>query len=275
MTFSEDKKIKQLQLLELEALKEIKAIMDSKGYPFFLRGGSVMGAVKYQGFVPWDDDVDIAIPRPYYKEAIKLMQEGLSDKFWVAAYSDDFNSFCYFPRVFLKEEVRVELGIPKNNHLGLCLIDCLPLDSGPQNKLALKFYQFRVLYLRAIASTFTLENKDTVKTKSPMVYKVVKALKALRLNSNETQNQIYDKLDKLYTSIEYETSPVKGTVTGSLSFKELFDSEVWGKGKMLQFEDTEMLVPDDFDFYLKKLYGQNYATEEPDYKKSHQEDRTH
>ncbi|MFQ6366732.1 LicD family protein [Lactococcus lactis] len=275
MTFSSDDKIKQLQLLELEALKEIKKITDDNGITFFLRGGSVMGAVKYEGFVPWDDDVDIAIPRPHYEKFIKLMKENLSEKFWIASYSNDFESFCYFPRIFLREDVRKQNGISKNNLLGLCLIDCLPLDAAPKSRLSLIFYKIRVLYLRAIASTFTLNNEETVKTKKPIVYKVVKLLKVLRLNSKETQNQVYDKLDDIYKSNIYQDSEIIGTVTGSLSFKELFNSKVWGDGVKVPFEDTEMLIPEHFDTYLKKLYGQNYATEEPDYKKSHQEDRVH
>ena len=64
--------LKKIQEIELDALKEFNKICKENNLMFFLRGGSVMGAVKYQGFIPWDDDLDIFMPRPDYERLAEL-----------------------------------------------------------------------------------------------------------------------------------------------------------------------------------------------------------
>ena len=58
--------IRLIQKVELDAIKEFQKICKENNIDFFLRGGSVLGAVKYDGFIPWDDDMDIAVPREGY-----------------------------------------------------------------------------------------------------------------------------------------------------------------------------------------------------------------
>ena len=60
--------LKKIQEIELDALKEFNKICKENNLMFFLRGGSVMGAVKYQGFIPWDDDVGV-ISRVFRRSA--------------------------------------------------------------------------------------------------------------------------------------------------------------------------------------------------------------
>ena len=66
--------LKRIQKIELDALKEFNKICKENNLMFFLRGGSVMGAVKYQGFIPWDDDVDIAVPREDYDQLPQIFE---------------------------------------------------------------------------------------------------------------------------------------------------------------------------------------------------------
>lgn len=72
---SEQFDIRELQETLLDAVKEFKKICDEENITFFLRGGSVMGAVKYGGFIPWDDDMDIAVPRKDYVRLIEIFND--------------------------------------------------------------------------------------------------------------------------------------------------------------------------------------------------------
>ena len=70
--------LKKIQEIELDALKEFNKICKENNLMFFLRGGSVMGAVKYQGFIPWDDDVDIAVPREDYDQLPQIFENKIT-----------------------------------------------------------------------------------------------------------------------------------------------------------------------------------------------------
>ncbi|OUZ17569.1 hypothetical protein A5868_002512 [Enterococcus sp. 12F9_DIV0723] len=164
----EDKsKLRELQLLELEALFELRQFCKKNNMDFFLRGGSVMGAVKYKGFVPWDDDADVAIPRKDYDDLIELASNReWSKKFNILSYKTNPEIHCYFPRVLLKEEIRIKMDLPKNNNLGLTVVDILPLDGTPNSKFVRNLYFFQIYIYRALAGVWTMGNNETVNTVS-------------------------------------------------------------------------------------------------------------
>ncbi|WP_270330187.1 LicD family protein [Lapidilactobacillus dextrinicus] len=257
-----------IQEIELQALKEIKKITDKHHIRFFLRGGSVMGAVKYHGFVPWDDDMDIAIPREDYQKFIKIFSRDWSDIFWMASYLKNDDIHCYFPRIMVKEEAQKKLNLPRNNHLGFSIIDVLPLDYLPNTIFGRAKFIVKVALYRILGSTWTSDIKDTINLQKSWKRVIVFLVKQTKVSKRYSQNEIYDKLDKIYTKYS-PSSTWRGTVTGSGFQKEMFPKNYWGAGKLVPFEDTQFYIPDNYDKYLKKMYGKNYASKEPSYKKSH------
>ncbi len=260
----EDSFIEKIHELELEALKELKEFCDQHNIIFYLRGGSVMGAVKYSGFVPWDDDADIAVPRDQYNRLIELTKNNdWSEKFFIASYKYNDDIHCYFPRVLVKENVLNELKLPHNNKLGLTIIDILPLDGAPKNRIIRELYFLKIYLLRALAGVHTMDIKETVNMHDSKKETVLKVLRATKVHKLYTQKQIYDKLDHLYSKYDYKKCENIGTITGSLYKKEIFPREYWGTGEMKPFVDTSFLVPKEYDKYLKKLYGKDYLTTTP------------
>ena len=253
-----------IQKIELEALKELKTFCQNNGISFFLRGGSVMGAIKYSGFVPWDDDADIAVPRDQYDKLIQLTKENeWSKKFYISSYKYEEKMHCYFPRVFLKEEYITLYNLPRNNEMGLTLVDILPLDGAPNNFFAREIYYLKVYAYRALAGVWTLSDKKTVNMHDKKKRFILKVLELFKVNKLYTQRNIYEKLDKLYKKYDYKTQKNIGTITGSLYKKEIFPSRYWGDGIWKSFEGEQFLVPKEYDDYLKKLYGNDYLTRTP------------
>lgn len=259
-----DDRLRQIQLLELEALTELRAFCKKHNIDFFLRGGSVMGAVKYHGFVPWDDDADIAVPRQQYNMLIELTNKfEWSQKFYVLSYKYNPEIHCYFPRILLKEEIRKQMGLPSNNKLGLTLVDILPIDGTPNSFLARSLYYFKVYLYRALAGVWTVDIKETVDMHDTKKRIILKILKKIGISRFYKQTDIYNKLDKLYSKHSIENSKYIGTITGSLYKKEILKKEYWGSGVEMKFENQSFLVPQNYDEYLKQLYGKNYMTVTP------------
>lgn len=267
-----ESKLAFLQQLELEALTELKAYCDRHDIMFFLRGGSVMGAVKYSGFIPWDDDMDIAVPREGYDRLIALSEkEPFSERFTLESYHFNPDIHCYFPRVLLKEEYRKQYDLPKNNTMGLVLIDVLPLDGAPSGGIALKWYFFKVYAYRVLAALWTMDQKETVNMHSRKQNALLKVLRGLQIRRLYTQEGIYKRLDRLYRKYNWKKSKMAGTITGSLREKEIMPVSIWGNGVLHAFGAQEFFIPSEYDAYLKRLYGEDYMETLPskEKRKSH------
>lgn len=262
--------INLIQNVEMDALREFKKICDKHDIKFYLRGGSVMGAVKYAGFVPWDDDMDIAVPRNDYERLIELFKDKIiANKYVINSYKYCEELHCYFPRMSLIESERIKLGLPKNTNLGLHLMDIFPLDGAPNNMVLRKIYFIKIYFLRALASIGTqyVGEMKNMHTKKQQI--VINILRCLKLDKVIVQRRIYETLDKIYKSNLLGKSNYAGTITASLFAKEVMRKEIWGEGTYQKFGDIYVRIPDKSDEYLKRLYGSNYLNEEPSVKKSH------
>ena len=75
--------LRELQLMQLEMALEVDRICKKHGLKYTLIGGTLLGAVRHGGFIPWDDDVDLLMPRPDYKRFMKLAQSELPDSMFL------------------------------------------------------------------------------------------------------------------------------------------------------------------------------------------------
>lgn len=263
--------IRTIQLVDLDALKEFKALCDAHNIKFYLRGGSVLGAVKYKGFIPWDDDLDVAITRPGYDYLVNnLCGKVIAGKYLINSYKTS-DVPCYFPKMVLLEEERKKIGIQKNTKFGLHIMDIFPLDGAPNNWLLRKVYYTKMYYYRTLASLKTVYDDDVVNMHNKLQQFVIDTLKKVGVDKKISQKEIFDLLDNMYRKYDPRKQDYCGTITASLMTKEIIPSRIWGDGTLLQFEDLEMFVPKEYDEYCKLLYGENYAEYEPNLseRKSH------
>ncbi|HEV4313779.1 TPA: LicD family protein [Streptococcus pneumoniae] len=264
--------VKLIQKVELDAIKEFQKICKENNIDFFLRGGSVLGAVKYDGFIPWDDDMDIAVPREGYDKLPGIFKDRIIvGKYQVLAYQYCDTLHCYFPRLFLLEDERKRLGLPRNTNLGLHLIDIIPLDGAPNHSFLRKLYFGKVYWYRFLASLGTTYVGDHVDMHSAKQKLIIGFFKKLGFAKLFPQNYVYRRLDNLYKKYDWKKQKYAGTINASLFAKEVMPVEIWGEGVEKPFEDAFFKVPTEYDRYLKRLYGENYLHEEPsdDEKKSH------
>ena len=77
----DEEQLKQLQSTLLSMLKDINSVMEENGIACSLGGGSVLGAVRHNGFIPWDDDIDINIPRSEFERFLPLFEERFGDRY--------------------------------------------------------------------------------------------------------------------------------------------------------------------------------------------------
>lgn len=235
--------LREIQLGELDILKEIDRVCREQHLPYTLSSGTMLGAIRHQGFIPWDDDVDICM---LAKDAEKLNAFIDHDRFFLQSPKTDPESPFPFYKVrkngtLMEEEVLRNLNI----HKGLW-VDIFALFPAGKSTFSKKM-QFQ---LGRILHSFRCRYINARRTppKRAFLAKIPPKC-ALWMDDLLTQGI---RLLGSKTSEEYFV-PGDGNFQSRFKKCSFFDS----RGEYA-FEDAILYGPKDFDAYLKKLYGENY-----------------
>lgn len=241
---------------ELKILKEIDIICKKHNLTYFAVGGSVLGAVRHQGFIPWDDDIDIAMPRKDYDAFLKYASVELPDGYFLQSFFTEKESPFYFSKVRKNNTKFVEYYLRDLNiHHGL-FIDIFPFDNVPDNPILKKlhFKLCRFLYqlylsksLKTVCSS-RFERKENYKTviRKALHYLLAPVPKSFLFKLLDSSVQMFNnKKCKEISHIVRRRLRVK--------INDLYPIAT------LPFEDFQMPVPRNFDAYLSAQYG-DYKT---------------
>lgn len=137
--------IRPLQLRLLEILTEFHKVCERQGLRYYLVDGSLIGAVRHKGFIPWDDDMDIAMPRPDYERLIKHCKEWLPQRYEFICFENDNKYPLHFGKIQDTQSTLIER--PHLFYLGGVYVDVFPIDGAPENKICQKLFYIKYKYL--------------------------------------------------------------------------------------------------------------------------------
>lgn len=263
--------LRKLQLCELQLLKYFQKICKEHDIKYFALGGTLLGAIRHKGFIPWDDDIDIGVPRPDYERLCKILEKNSDDKISFKTYKNNDSHIRYFGQ--LEDS---SLKIVRNDKLkaeeSFAWIDIFPLDPMPNNKVFRKIKVFYVLILRALFRFSCFDKLVDVNKKNRPVHE--KFLVWIGLNTPIQKflntKKCLARMERALTSISYEKSDYLVNAMGAYKFKEMFHKKHYGEGRMYPFEDTEICGPEDYDFVCSQLYGDYMKPPAPNDRNHHQ-----
>ncbi len=243
-----------IQKTILDLFIEFKSICDKLGLRWYLVNGSALGAVKYNGFIPWDDDMDIGMPRKDYEIFINKAQEMLPEHIFVQNYRTDKN----FPHIYTKLRNSNTAFIENSlKHLDMnhgIYLDIFPLDYYPENIIEQKRHKRKekLLYWKIFCA---IDDKSKLKIRLRNIF-------FRALGFNKCTARTIEKINKLNSSYE-ESNLIK------TSYNRIIKKEIYGDGKKAIFEGIEVNIPEKIDEYLTIKYG-DWRKEPPKEKqKSH------
>ena len=263
----------EVQEANLKILKELDRICEKYRISYVLDSGTLLGAIRHGGFIPWDDDADVVMTRngweAFKKVAARELPEGMK-----LIFPDSFGGgkrfYDFTPRVIYEYSRRREPGDEdafyegKLNHLW---VDIFILDRLPDNPAAAKAVLLRqkALYLLAMGHRFRLDmNKYPAKLKLPVLGGST-AGKAVPMRSIfRMQEKLSRCAERKKTRYWYYSNYEPGYIDIRLK-----DSWVTERTR-IRFEDTTLSIPAHYDEVLKSIYG-DYMTLPPkeDRKPSH------
>ena len=242
---------------------DVAELCDKHGLTYMMSGGTCLGAIRHQGFIPWDDDLDIMMPRKDYDQLIRLLEDGALGENYEFTYPNaksDANTV--FLKIFRKCSKDVELATvnapyPKGIYIDVFAIDCVPKSR--LGKIAKGFLANTIQYIAMarLVVQYPSPLLNEYMSLEPELRKRYRIKRVLgRLTSFASHAKWIYWFEKLVSSSK--EGHEWGIPTGRKYYNgEIFDKSVFVPVKKGMFEGVEVNVPNDTHKYLTNLY-KNY-----------------
>ncbi len=263
------RKLRKLQLKEIELIRKFIEICERENLLYFMLGGTMLGAIRHKGFIPWDDDADFGMPRPDYEKFLLIAPENLPEHMMLETVYTEKNHTNYFSRVsLLKEKIFVRRGAHGNTER--IWVDIFPLDGMPNNGILRQIHKLRLLekrlaYQYAQFNSGVFHNNIDRVWYEQLLFYIGKYFPVEKLFSKMTT---WIQLDNALKKYPYEQSDYLVNFMGAYKFREMFSKDVFGDGAFYDFEGMKLRGAQDYDFYLTQLYG-DYTILPPKSERNH------
>ena len=258
-----------LHKVDMDIVKEVLRICEKHDLTYYMLGGSMLGAIRHQGFIPWDDDIDLGMPRDDYETFLSVAPQELSEHLKLVNYRTDPNYQYYITRILDTQTKVVEERIGNDSKYTNASIDIFPIDGTPNNKLLRKIYFFRVMYHRALMSLCYKDSIDRKRPRGKAEKILLWVMERIPVEKMTTPYKQKCKIDKLLRKQKVQGSKYIGNIMGAYRTREIVPAEYYGKGAMYQFEDIQMRGLELYDEYLKYTYGDYMQLPPEDKRKTH------
>lgn len=250
--------LRRLQMMELEILEAIDSVCREHGITYFLDSGTVLGARRHGGFIPWDDDIDLGMPREDYERFLEVAPAALGERFCVTCSRMNPRQAALFAKVMLTgtrfvtdetEEAGFDQGV---------FVDIFPYDVVCAESNAAKRQRKRCMMWQSISYLYhskhiVVPHKGAMGTIEAIACRVAHyAVRALF--SPERINRGFDKV----AMIAKDDSKADMLMVSSYAATEPFPKSMLLPPSVICFEGKEFFAPADVEGYLRTQYGQTW-----------------
>ena len=242
--------LRALQLKCMEILVYFKDICDKNDLTFFLAGGTAIGALRHHGFIPWDDDIDVFMPRPDYEKLTEIWNEAAdTSRYAFCRSTKDINYHHHAASIIDKnttwiEERNVDNDVPQG-----VMMDVIPLDGCPDSKVKRYFQLFH-------AFVFALFNPQRLpENKSRAVYIATKILLSV-FKSKKIRDYFWITAEKRMTRYDFYSNKniteLIGNINGMLTTHPL---DGFADVEYMEFEGIPMPLMKGYEEYFTSIFG--------------------
>lgn len=236
-------------------MKNILPIIRKYNFEYYMLGGTLLGAIRHKGFIPWDDDIDIGMPRPDYEKFIQIIPEELPEYLKLNTYWDKSSHHYFFSRIVDTRHEIKRTG-SEVERIEDVWIDIFPLDGMPNKLLIRRIHMAKLIYARLRYHMATFDKVNLERPGRPLSERIlIDFVKKTGFGTNSDFKIWLDKINQLLKKYPVEKSNWIINFMGQYKFKEMFPKNWYGHGKLYKFEDCELMGPVEFDKVLTRQYG--------------------
>jgi lipopolysaccharide cholinephosphotransferase len=262
-TFAEKEQLEILKTCLLECYKEIDVVCRKYNIKLMAIGGTLLGLVRHQGFIPWDDDLDLALSREDYDKFIDIYNKELKERYDISVPKKTYNAGNRFIQLYKKNTYLEKNFYEIHSEPKMISVDIFPIDYVPDNKVLYWIKGIHSNSLMAIASCVQIREDGTSELKQVMKAsfkgKILLSIRSIIgfIFSYKNSRSWFYKVDKVI-SINRKTKNATIAVGRNHYFGETIEASAFYPLRKGSFEGLEMYMPNNPDRYLKNLYGDNY-----------------
>lgn len=256
-----DENLDRLHKIEIEMLRDLDRLCKKYNIKYMLSGGSVLGAVRHKGFIPWDDDIDVMMYRDDYNKLDDAFKEMYGDKYIIKSNDNDKKFVGKMKKIYLRGTEFVEIEKENYPEETCIFIDVFAIDKMPNSKIARKIrgaiHDFAFLATGAIycykypsKTIMDMAAKDKEVKKFYNKKRIIGAILSVFFGF-----RFYMWLEKKTSRYSNNHSKYEGIPTGIRYNREIFPRDTFRETILWDFEGEQFPIPKNYDAYLTNLYG--------------------
>ena len=232
-----------MQAIELEMFKHFISLCEELDLRYYVLGGTLLGAVRHNGFIPWDDDIDVGMPREDYDVFMEKAGVQLHEGLFLQNHNTEKMYHSNAAKIRNSSTTYIETGVC---HLDInhgVFIDIFPLDNYPCKRFEKFCFNVKRKILSVRINTMSIHEENWMKH-------------LLRLSLNLIYPTLYHAVNKredLYRSVP--PSRLLINHSGMWGEKEIIPAEWYGEGCTLEFEGIRVKAPKEYQKWLEQVYG--------------------
>lgn len=247
--------LREIQLEELKILEKIAEFLEKNNLRYSLNGGTLLGAIRHKGFIPWDDDIDIAMPRPDYDKFIELYSKQPIDDNLILCCPENKTEFLPFCKIKNKEIEAIDDNSKSEKKQNFLWIDIFPVDGISISEKELKWKYRKMSFYTLLL--YVHRNKLYFSKKGYFFKDIIKLiLKPISLLVSAKT------LIKFAAKMDYEKAKYIGKFVSGYGLKEALLKEDYEEYIKVEFEGRKFSVIKNYDKYLTNIFG-DYMTLPP------------
>lgn len=242
--------IEELKFLQLEIAEKIHIFCDKNDIRYSLAYGSLIGAIRHKGYIPWDDDIDFCMPRPDYERFLKTFN-GTYPELTVVSPEINLNYYAPYANVFDNRTLLIEERVSHRNiDIGV-KIDIFPIDGTPQSEEDYKYVRNKAEKLSQSLSYKITNLRFLLSDANAFIRMLAHKI----LVSGRGFCQVQSELNQLVTSNSFETSQYVDQLCFPVYKNPRMNKEIFEDYIDVPFEDKRFKAIKKYDVYLRTYYG--------------------
>ena len=240
---------------ELYLLKYVIKICKEHNLTYFASGGTLLGAIRHKGFIPWDDDIDISMPRDDYEKLLILAEKELPSDMFLQVFGSDQDYYFGHAKIRLNNSTamkKVEVEQKFKYHQGV-FIDVFPMDSVPDNTISKKIHKLvtmklQMLFYYTIYYYTSVDHSKSEKIKADIC--------RLLFPTSKSLDKLYGFYDRWVQKYNKKNTRNFGLISCFYHIEgDIWDKDIYKASIEVPFEDISIAVPIDYDKSLRKTFG--------------------